>query len=216
MKWMERRKEVFSAPDTDAQKKTKNRSYQEFYEDHADYAVPVAGRSGKKIVHVYQGEWHRIAGDEKSFRQKKGLYALLFALSAACLFAAFCCDAPAYREKPVALLQFLDVLCMGWTLVDLISYWLAKYRMTIYMYKSISLLRAAAALSGIAIWLTGMLVLLYTVLPGKETDGKTVLCFIAYACSGIFLWILGRMERKTSYVQEDSEEVPPVEAVRIK
>lgn len=161
------------------------------------------GPDGKKrSVSVYEGAYYTPDVSRKQWILRKTAYMALLVLAAALFLLAATAEIQGNYQKVLALLQAVDVVCVLWLFRKMISYCASGRKLTVGEYQNISkaLIRTAmAAAFGFAATAAAELALLFWSVPGER--GKTVLCVTLYACCGLCMWALFRLEKGLRYME---------------
>lgn len=198
------------------------RGYNRYFENWLEYQVTTP-KGKKRIIRIYDGAWytHRLTDAQR--RGLKGLYLLLWLLSAV-FFSLAGFQWTASNSSPyvyfVQCLALLGLVASGYAVI---CYMVAPAKMTIGQYKGSSVLlqrlcRASAIGHGLVALATLVHALVLLFAGGAASGAVTeLLCALSFLAAAASIYALCRIEKdKVKYNTAAAKASPPPGAEKIK
>ncbi len=188
--------------------------FKRYSEGYTFYQIPREnGKAGHKTISVYTGDYYFLPDTAPSRRLLRGLYSLLFLISAGLFLFCGTRSVPFNIARYTALLQLPAIFLFLYTLTVLFYYIIAPKRMTLYDYRatSLRLQRCCLFLMGVLL-LNAAAAVLYLCFTGFRTASSSLLCAAGTLSSAVLADLMYRIEKRLPYEKEKSQDRPPQNA----
>lgn len=197
-----------------------SRSYHEFFEGYTEKEL-IDEKGHPKIVRVYTGDYYEA---DLTDCQKKRNKIMVFSMYIAAVCIFICSgiqNVSVNMQKWVVLFEAISLFIMYLLLKPLFYYLVNRQPYTIGIYKIASekLIQHTKKLA-CCCWITAGVMIVYTayfVIIGIQLNmPKTVFCIFGELTCGFLFFCILKLESKTRYIKQASDEVRPENGVRIR
>jgi len=185
-------------------------SYHNHFEGYAEYYVPKKNGKGKKIQHVYVGEYYSQDLTRLRWVLLRFLYAVLFLGGASAGIWGACIPVESNRIWYVNLPEALVLPCMFWTFLTFIAYLGAVQEMKKGTYRfAIQGIRIGALLTSVCLLLSAIATAAFTFLHQNKYDSQELLSMGLLFAAALVMFAIYLIERQIPYkVRENDTPLP--------
>lgn len=185
-------------------------SYHNHFEGYAEYYVPKKNGKGRKIQHVYVGEYYSQELTRFQRTLLRFFYAVLFLGGAAACMRGACVPVESNRIWYVNLPEALVLPCMFWTFLALLSYLAAAQYMKKGTYRfAVRGIRLGALLTGACLLLSAIATAVFICLHQSNYDLWELLSAGLLFAAALGMFAIYLIERRIPYKVVENDTPPP-------